>query len=197
LLWPGIQECSIAFLPAEPIGNYLSSENEMKFIKKLFLKSSELKAVPDKCIYQLFSFNLKFIPDFSYDKFCDQVSKSGRICTLYVKKLGQLECGLFSSIEVKVYEHFDHKSISLINTDVDTICPVALERLVKACYECYGPDDSYLSRGSFDESDKIAIQQKQWSGRMWTNAHHKPGAMISLDREKLEMIIWLKDPLQP
>lgn len=165
----------------------------MKFIKKLFQKNETLKLVPGRSVYDFFSFNFKYIPDFSYEKVCEQVSKGGNINALYRKRLDYLEYGLFDTVEVKVYGTFDQKSVSLVRYDIDNISLTQLEQLVIECYNCYGMDDSYSSRGSFDETDKIAIQRKQWAGRMWTGAHHKPGAMILLDNEKLEMVIWLKD----
>lgn len=151
-----------------------------------------MKPAVERSVYDLFSFDVRYIPDFSYEKVCEQVGRDGKFNSRYAKKLNHLECGLFDHIEATVYDHLGNKSISLTSNDVHNISLTALQQLVDDCYEFYGEDNAHVPRGKFDDTDRAAIMRGQWPGRMWTNEQNNPGAMLVLDAEKLEMVISIR-----
>lgn len=162
----------------------------MRFLRKLFGQSSPKPA--RKSIKDLLAINFDLVPDHSF-KPEYEVNQDGKIDLRYRKKLVKAEFGIFDTLEITIVNG-DHsnKIICYVNDHATDIEVDKIASLINSCFEIYGRDDSYDSRGLFDEADHAAIIKGHWSGRMWTAKEHNPGALLLLCKNRLELVIWYK-----
>lgn len=159
----------------------------LKFFKKRKASNEPVKRFLS--VGSLLNLNDWTIPDDTFERKETIINKSGRLETVYVKKLDTKLRNLFSTIEVRFGMNQKDMMISFFNEDTDSIEPDDLEKLVNDCYNVYGKDNSHTPRGIFDKIDKAAIKRKSWAGRLWIKSTYQPGIILSMDIEGLELTV--------
>lgn len=125
-------------------------------------------------VYDLFTCNLKYLPDTSFEKARYGRVVHGRNHTVYVKEFKKRECGLFETVEVITHKGFEKKVISFIGTNIDT---EVLADFVNACNGLYSSAKSHGRE--FDDNDYDQVEGLEWEGRSW--------ALADLPKLKLDM----------
>lgn len=142
------------------------------------------KDVPTS-VFELFSHNLRYLPDTTFERAGNIVMKNGKLYAQYRKRLRKKECNLFDFIEVNIPREFENKNISFVCYDVSDIDMAALETLIKNCGEIYG----VARERKPDKADIKSIKSGNWAGRAWQGNGGRPDVSIHVQENKLEMNI--------
>lgn len=139
-------------------------------------------------LQELFTCNLKYLPDTTFEKEAKNRIINGKYYTVYTKKLRKKECGLFDVIEVRMSWEYESKCVTFISDDTTDIDMEALRIFVNACYSLYGADDSDIQRGKFDQEDTSSILKQTWKGRTWIR-DETPRVILRLGVHRLEVMV--------
>ncbi len=136
-------------------------------------------------VFELFSHNIRYLPDTTFERAGNIVMKNGKLYAQYRKRLRKKECDLFDFIEVNIPREFQNKNISFVCYDVTSIDMAALEALIKNCGEIYG----VARERKPDKADIKSIKAGNWAGRAWQGNSNQPDVSIHVRDYKLEMNI--------
>ena len=118
-----------------------------------------------KSIRDFFKTNFDLIPNITFAKHEIRMSRE-REAWSYTKQLENIECDIFTDIEVVEFDD-ETKSIFFMNNQLKTVSIEKVQELIDNLYNVFGQDDNHKDRFSLKDkedfySDYFCIQLRQW-----------------------------------
>ncbi len=142
-------------------------------------------------IFDFFQIDLKNIPDQGFIETEVVINKTGKPVQCFQKSLNYKECGIFETIEVKVFRN-KNKNVILKSDQPERVNMENLKNLIDELYLIYGEDSN--GKGKFtniDIEDFNCSLAYSLFGRRWSEfPKNENQVWLSRDENEISITIW-------
>jgi len=174
----------------------------MNFLKKIIsavIKQPDFNEIDNniagqklkRSVFDFFEIDIRSIPDDSFIAGETITNESGDKIQKFRKTLSYKECGIFDTIEVRVFES-GNKNVSLMSFNANKVNINSLKKLIDDLYLIHGTDSQ--DRGKFtstDNNEYYDVENSAFFGRRWDDPDkYKFPVSIDRDEEQISISLW-------